>query len=133
MEGTAYIDLYFGDQSHFGLTPNVPYVWQTKENSILLHSVKGKYLNVIGLMTFKNKFYFEGHETTFNSDKMISFMNHFADQTFKKTIVILNKSPIHKSKKFLAKIEEWNEKDFWIYFLQPYSQELNLIENYSGE
>lgn len=88
---------------------------------------------MIGLTTHKNKFYFEAHETTFNSDKMISFMNHFADQTFKKTIVILNKSPIHKSKKFLAKIEEWNDKDIWIYFLQPYSQELNLIENYSGE
>lgn len=23
-ENSGYIDLYFGDQSHFGLTPNVP-------------------------------------------------------------------------------------------------------------
>lgn len=35
LEDTAYIDLYFVDQSHIGLTPNVPYVWQTKKNPIL--------------------------------------------------------------------------------------------------
>lgn len=79
-------------------------------------------------MTRKNKFYFEAHETTFNSDKMIGFMDNFVEQTVKKTIVILDNSPIHKSKKFMAKIEEWKEKDLWIYFLPPYSPELNLIE-----
>ena len=56
MEDSGYIDLYFGDQSHFGLTPNVPYAWQTKENPILLPAAKGKYLNVVGLMTRKKKF-----------------------------------------------------------------------------
>jgi len=25
MEASGYIDLYWGDESHFGLTPNVPY------------------------------------------------------------------------------------------------------------
>ena len=25
LEDSGYIDLYFGDESHFGLTPNVPY------------------------------------------------------------------------------------------------------------
>jgi hypothetical protein len=35
LEDSGYIDLYFGDESHFGLTPNVPYAWQTKENPIL--------------------------------------------------------------------------------------------------
>jgi transposase len=55
-------------------------------------------------------------------------MEKFVDQTLKKTVVILDNSPIHKSKKFMAKIEEWKEKDVLIYFLPPYSPELNLIE-----
>ena len=128
LEDSGYIDLYFGDQSHFGLTPNVPYAWQTKDNPILLPAAKGKYQNVVGLMTRKNKLYFEILETTFNSDRIICFMNRFVEQTVKKTIVILDNSPIHKSKKFMAKIEEWKEKDVLIYFLPPYSPELNLIE-----
>lgn len=128
MEDSGYIDLYFGDESHFGLTPNVPYAWQTKENPILLPSAKGKFLNVVGLMNRKNELFFEVSETTFNSDKLISFMDKFMRQIVKKTVVILDNAPIHKSKKFKAKIKEWEENDLLIYFLPPYSPELNLIE-----
>ena len=128
MEDSGYLDLYFGDESHFGLTPNVPYAWQTKENPILLPAAKGKFLNVIGLMTRKNKLFFEVLETTYNTDKVISYMDSFVAQTVKKTVVILDNSPIHKSKKFMAKIEEWKAKDVLIFFLPPYSPELNLIE-----
>jgi len=128
LEDSGYLDLYFGDESHFGLTPNVPYAWQTKENPILLPAAKGKFLNVIGLMTRKNKLFFEVLETTYNTDKVISYMDNFVAQTVKKTVVILDNSPIHKSKKFMAKIEEWKEKDVLIFFIPPYSPELNLIE-----
>ncbi len=128
MEDNGYIDLYFGDESHFGLTPNVPYAWQTKENPILLPAAKGKSLNVVGLMSRKKELFFEVNETTFNSEKLISFMDNFMGQIVKKTVVILDNSPIHKSKKFMAKIKEWEENDLLVFFLPPYSPELNLIE-----
>src|SRR5659263_652617 len=54
--------------------------------------------------------------------------DNFVAQTIKKTIVILDNSPIHRSKKFKAKIQEWREQDVYIFFLPPYSPELNLIE-----
>ena len=47
LETSGYIDLYFGDESHFGLTPNVSYAWQTKHKTILLPAAKGKFLNVL--------------------------------------------------------------------------------------
>lgn len=128
MEDSGYIDLYFGDESHFGLTPNVPYAWQTKENPILLPAAKGKFLNVVGLMSRKNELFFEVNESTFNTDTLIAFMDKFSDKTVKKTVVILDNSPIHRSKKFMAKIQEWKERDLLIFFLPPYSPELNLIE-----
>ena len=128
LEDSGYIDLYYGDESHFGLTPNVPYAWQLKEKPLLLPAAKGKFLNVVGLMSRKNDLFFQVLESTFNTDKIIDFMNSFVDQTVKKTVVILDNCPIHKSKKFMAKMEEWKEKDVLIYFLPPYSPELNLIE-----
>jgi hypothetical protein len=128
LEDSGYLDLYYGDESHFGLTPNVPYAWQTKDNPILLPAAKGKFLNVVGFMTRKNNLFFEVLESTFDTDKIISFIDSFVAQTIKKTIVILDNSPIHKSKKFIAKMEEWKEKDVYIFFLPPYSPELNLIE-----
>ena len=57
-------------------------------------------------MRRKNKLYFEVVETTFNSDRIVSFMNRFVEQTAKKTIVILDNSLIHKSKKFMAKMDD---------------------------
>ena len=128
LEDSGYIDLYFGDESHFGLTPNVPYAWQTKASPILLPAAKGKFLNVVGLVNRKNDLFFEVNESTFNADSIITFMDRFACQIVKKTIVILDNSPIHKSKKFMAKIREWKENDLLIFFLPPYSPELNLIE-----
>lgn len=128
LEDSGYIDLYFGDESHFGLTPYVPCAWQTKESPILLPAAKGKYLNVVGLMNRKNDLFFEVSETTFNTDKLICFLDKFADQIVKRTVVILDNSPIHKSKKFIARISQWKEKDLLIFFLPTYSPELNLIE-----
>jgi transposase len=55
-------------------------------------------------------------------------MDSFVAQINKKTVVILDNSPIHKSKKFMGKIQEWKEKDVLIFFLPAYSPELNLIE-----
>lgn len=79
-------------------------------------------------MNRKNELFFEMNETTFNTDKFILFMDKFAGQIVKKTVVILDNSPIHRSKKFMAKISGWKEKDLLIFFLPPYSPELNLIE-----
>jgi len=128
LEDSGFIDLYFGDESHFGLTPNVPYAWQTKENPILLPAANGKFLNVVGLMNRKNKLFFEVLESTFHTDRLIRFMDNFVAQKRKKTVVIIDNSLIHRSNKFKAKILEWKEQDVYIFFLPPYSPELNFIE-----
>jgi transposase len=128
LEDSGFIDLFYGDESHFGLTPNVPYAWQLKDEPLLLPAAKGKFLNVVGLMSRKNVLFSQVLETTFNTDKIIDFMDSFVEQIKKITVVILDNSPIHKSKKFIAKIQEWKEKDLLIFFLPPYSPELNLIE-----
>jgi hypothetical protein len=75
LDDSVYINLYFGDESHFGLSPNVPYAWQTKENPILLPAAKGKFLNVVGLINRKNNLFFDVNETTFNTDKFILFID----------------------------------------------------------
>lgn len=80
MEDSGSIDLYFGDESHFGLTLNVPYAWQTKDNPILLPTAKGKFIGVIGLMSRKNNLFYEMHETTFNTDIFIQFLERFVAQ-----------------------------------------------------
>jgi transposase len=120
--------LYFGDGSHFGLTPCVPYAWQHKNNPILLPSAKGQSISVFGIMSHDCKFFYESREGTLNSDKVIEVIDKFAQTIVKRTVLVIDNAPIHKSKKFMKKIKEWEDMDLWIYFLPPYSPELNLIE-----
>ncbi len=37
-----YIDLYYGDASHFSLVPNVPYAWQAEGEPIYCLQFGGK-------------------------------------------------------------------------------------------
>lgn len=91
-------------------------------------AAKGRYLNVVGLMNRKNDLFFEVAQTTFNSAKMIGFVERFLQQIKQKTVIILDNAPIHKSKIFMQKVEEWKLQDLYIFFLPPYSPELNIIE-----
>ena len=121
-----YIDLYYCDESHFGLTPNVGYAWQHKDNPILLPAAKSRRLSVFGLMTPDCKLCSWMVEGSMNSDAVIEILDKFAAQITKKTIVVIDNAPIHRSKKFMAKITEWKQQDLLIYFLPPYSPSYSI-------
>lgn len=104
-----YIDLYYCDESHFGLTPNVGYAWQHKDNPVLLPAAKGKRLSVLGLMTPDCKLFSRTFEGAINSDDAIAAMDEFCQTITKRTVVVIDNAPIHRSKKFKAKIAGWQE------------------------
>ncbi len=128
LESKGYVDLYFADESHFGLTPNVPYAWQNKENPILLPAKKSIRLSVFGLMDSNCSFKYHTTIGSINSEMLISFIDEFCQTINKKTILVLDNAPIHRSKLFKSKIKQWKELDLFIFFLPAYSPELNKIE-----
>lgn len=124
----GFIDLYFGDESHFGLTPNVPYAWQHKDHQILLPCRKSKRLTVFGLMTIDSKIQHYAIEGSLNTIDLVHYIDGFCKTINKRTIIVLDNAPIHRSKLFKSKIREWEKQDLYIFFLPPYSPELNKIE-----
>lgn len=128
LNDNQYIDVRFGDSSGFSLVPNIPYAWQLKNEPILLPSSRSKNLSVFGLMNQNGDLFHRTFEGTVNSDLLINLIDDFVKTITKKTVIILDNAPIHKSKKFTQKIEEWEELDVLIYFIPPYSPELNKIE-----
>ena len=121
MYSIDYIALYFGDASHFSTVPNIPYAWQTKDEPIVLPSVRSKSVSVLGLMMPCSKFFQRTYEGRVNSQTMIDFLDEFCETITKKTVIILDNAPIHKSTIFTAKIKEWEEQGLIIYFISPYS------------
>lgn len=128
MHRDGYVDLYFADASHFSLTPSVSYAWQKKDEQILVPAAKSIAMSVFGLMTPDCKLYSQTFQGTLNSEKIIGVFDQFAKTAIKQTIVVVDNAPVHHSKAFKAKIDQWREQDIYIYFLPAYSPELNKIE-----
>lgn len=65
-----------------------------------------------------------------NSDVVIEIFDNFVENLPKgeKATVILDNAPTHTSNKFKDKIEAWEENGLTLYFIPPYSPELNIIE-----
>ncbi|QZT39075.1 transposase [Halosquirtibacter xylanolyticus] len=93
-----------------------------------LRSSKSKRVNVIGAVNRKGKLIYEIHKDSVNTDIFIEFVDKLCNQITRKIILVLDNASIHKSKKFKDKIEQWEEEDLYIYFITPYSPELNIIE-----
>lgn len=132
MEGFAkrdLLDLFYFDESGFNLTPNIPYAWSTVGKTISVPAKMSRNLNVLGFLNINTSKLFAS--TTYDkvdSNVVIAVFDLFADSITKKSVVVLDNATIHTSKKFKQQIKRWEEKGLFLFYLPPYSPQLNPIE-----
>jgi len=88
-----------------------------------------KKLNVLGFLNINTSKLFAS--TTYDrvdTEVVIEVFNLFVEQLTKDTIVVIDNAPTHTSKKFKALMKIWEAKGLQIFFLPPYSPQLNPIE-----
>jgi transposase len=122
------LDLYYFDESGFCLTPYLPYAWQEKGQTIRLPSGPSKRLNVLGFLSKNNELQAYSRLGTVDSDVVIRCINDFCKDLDKKTVLVMDNSSIHTSKKFQVYMPVWAEQGLDIFYLPKYSPELNIIE-----
>ena len=124
----GYLDLRYGDESSFSLASNVPYSWVKKGETKEIPSQKGGTLNVFGLLNLSGEL--TSYQTTYNvnSQMVIEWIDDFCSTIQKLTVVVLDNASWHKSKEFIAKIEEWENLGLFIVYLPVYSPHLNPTE-----
>ena len=127
--------VYYFDASGFTTTPCVPYGWQKQGETHELPTTPSKRLNVLGFMSLSNDSFFHIVEGRVDSPAAIAAFDAFAaryaptfEPTRKPCFVILDNAPIHTSKAFLAKRDDWMLMGVCLHFLPTYSPELNPIE-----
>lgn len=125
------IDLYFGDESGFSLTPYIPYGWQPIGEQIPIDTQRKHIINLFGLLDPIDQVLFP-YKTqkgeNINTKFMIQSIEDFLPRCSKPTVLILDNAPWHTSEQFKAKREDWMDKDLYIFYLPRYSPHLNLIE-----
>jgi hypothetical protein len=126
---TSEHDLYYFDEAGFSMTPSVPYAWQPIGERVELPSSRSQQLNVLGFMRHDglhlDPYVFEGN---IDSSVVIACMDRFCQKLTRPTTLVIDNAPIHGSASFESMIPEWEAKGLYLWFLPPYSPELNLIE-----
>ena len=128
LDAAGEIDLYYSDESGFCLTPSVPYGWQPVGETVGIPSKHSRRLNVWGVMNRHNQLHSYVSLQTITSDVIIACIDSFFPEVSKRTVIVVDKAPIHTSNIMLDQLSEWKQRQIEIFYLPSYSPELNLIE-----
>lgn len=89
---------------------------------------RGKKRNIFGLYSRSNEFHYWIKEENINATLIIEMLDEISWKITRKTVVVLDNASSHRSKKVNAMLEIWQNRGLYIFFLPPYSPQLNLIE-----
>jgi transposase len=120
--------LYYGDEVQISEEGNVPYGWQFKDENISIKTAKGKRLNCFGMITRDNKFEFTTTYEIIDTQFIIEKINQFSYEIKRHTVIVLDNAKVHQSKFFKSMRDVWAKRNLFIFYLPPYSPQLNIIE-----
>lgn len=130
--GRDEIKLLYLDESGFNGVSYIPYAWQDKGATLELPCPKGKRINVLGILSVSDaKLEVKRATGKMTSKTVLEMLDGAAENASKAavpSVVVLDNASIHTAKIIQEKRPEWEEKKLFLYFLPPYSPELNIIE-----
>jgi len=86
-------------------------------------------VNVLGALRHDGQLIWTAQQRSTTRDDVIAFFDQMADQPHSvPRIVVLDNASIHKGDVMETKRRQWAKKGLYLYYLPPYSPELNRIE-----
>ena len=126
---TGVIDVEYFDESGFNLNPNLPYAWSAIGETLSIPSKMSKSLNVLGFFNkIKSTLFASTTSDKVDSEVVIGHFNLFVKDITKPTVAVVDNASIHTSKKFQDMLPVWEKKGLTVFYLPPYSPQLNPIE-----
>ena len=121
--------LYF-DESGFSPNPSLQYGWsrigETRSVAPLAHRQR---VNVLGALRHDGQLIWTTQQRPTKREDVIAFFDQIADQPHSvPRIVLLDNAAIHKGEAMEKKRRRWARQGLHLYYLPPYSPELNRIE-----
>ena len=107
----------------------MPYAWQPRGSVLAIPtSTHRRRLNVFGFLKRHNELYPYVIEGKGDTSVIVEGFAQFSQQLNKRTYVLLDNSPLHRSHEFIRPIPQWVQRGLIIQYLPPYSPALNLME-----
>src|SRR5499426_182187 len=128
-ESQGECDLWYFDGAGFCLEPYLPYAWQPIGTSIEVPTAShSRRLNVLGFLKRNNDLYPYMIEGSIDTSVIIECFNQLSVQIDKRSYVLLDNAPMHRSKAFIQQIPQWVRKGLIVKYWPAYAPELHLIE-----
>ena len=124
------LDVVYFDEAGFSLKGVVPYGWLKvgQRTDVPVTGAHGSTIQAIGFEHQNGETQTYLHKGYVNTTTVIEVLDDFCDTIDQTTVVVLDNASSHASKAFENSIERWAQRGLLIYYLPPYSPELNAIE-----
>lgn len=123
----GHIDLFYGDECRVSLMPCVPYGWQFADEEVSMPSSQGGGLNCFALLWRDNRCHTRLTEETINAAWVSEQLDAFSLALGRLTVVVLDNASAHV-KAVRERGAVWQERGLFVFFLPPYSPQLNIAE-----
>lgn len=126
----GWIDLYYGDETGVSTAGYCPYAWQHKDEdlSVAALPITRQRLNCFGCISRTNQFWSATTTKAIDGEFIFEQLNAFSQTLTKPTVLVLDNARIHKTDKILKHLEQWQQRNLYIFYLPPYSPHLNIAE-----
>ena len=123
------LTLYFFDESGFNPDPPLQSGWSLRGTTRSYCPVSHwERVNVLGCLQKGAGLVWETLTHTVQRTDVIAFFDRLAAQMTRNTIVVLDNAAIHRGAAMREKQAQWEKKGLLLWYLPPYSPELNAIE-----
>ena len=122
------IVLAYADEVGFSQVHPNRSAWTPRGGRHLIDAKRGKRLNVLGAMISTGDLFSAKLWQTTTADAFVGFLGLLKEHVGKPLTVIVDNASIHKAKATKAITEHLEKQGLTLYFLPPYSPELNRIE-----
>jgi len=123
-------ELMYFDESGFSPNPPVQYGWapigQTREVEPLAHRQR---VNVLGALHHSGALVWTAQQRPTTRDDVTAFFDQLASRPHAvPRVILLDNAAIHKGHAMEKNRRRWAKQGMYLYYLPPYSPELNRIE-----
>jgi putative transposase len=107
-----------------------------QQKSITQNKNKGRRINIMGVWEDSQSFEYGLKVGTYKAKNHLQFMDAQADKAMKRlletgkfTVIIQDNASIHRANIVKERVEIWSKQGLILFFLPPYSPEMNRIED----
>lgn len=122
------IDLYYGDESRVSTEPCIPYGWQFADEEVYFPAERSGGVNCFAFLSRTNQCHFATTQNSIKAEFIVEQLDRFSFGLPRPTVIVLDNASIHTAGIIKARLQVWQERGLFIFYLPRYSPHLNIAE-----